>query len=125
MVAGVTLMEVKNVVEELSRHPEGTFLDLVEFNGNSFGAFSITGVSPVWEMHPDTDEFFHVLEGETRFILLEESGEQEYVALAGSVFVVPKGIWHKPGAPQGAKIFYFTPGQSLHSHAADPRQSDV
>lgn len=72
-------------------------------------------------MHPDTDEFFHILEGEAVFILLEESGKKEYVIEAGNVFVVPRGIWHKPGSNKGMKFIYFTPGKSLHSEQSDPR----
>lgn len=118
-------MEIKDVHKELERNPEGTFLDIVNFNDHSFGAFSVTGISPVWEMHPDTDEFFHILDGEAQFVLLEETGEQTYIAATGSVFVVPRGIWHKPGAPNGARFLYYTPGTSLHSEAIDPRAADA
>lgn len=55
------------------------------------------------------------------FVLLEEDGEKQYHASAGDVFVVPKGIWHKPGSNIGMKFMYLTPGISLHSDQADPR----
>ena len=51
-------MKVKDVNEELSKHSAGTFLDLLKFNNSYIGACDITGISPVWEMHPDTDEFY-------------------------------------------------------------------
>lgn len=108
-------MEIKNIVDVLTSEPEGSFLDIAQFNEHNFGVCSIVGISPVWEMHPDTDEFFHIVEGEAVFTLLETSGEKEYRASAGSVFVVPKGIWHKPGSPDGMKFLYFTPGESRHS----------
>lgn len=114
-------MDIKNINSELSNGDEGQFLDVLSFNEHTFGACSISGVSPVWEMHPDTDEFFHILEGEAEFVLLEESREKKYTAPAGSVFAIPKGIWHKPGAPKGVKFMYFTPGETLHSEADDPR----
>ncbi|MEL6232390.1 MAG: cupin domain-containing protein [Cyanobacteria bacterium J06627_3] len=114
-------MEVKNVTAELAAHPEGSFLDIVPFNGNHIGACSITGASPVWEMHPDTDEWFYILEGEFEMTLLTGENPQHVVAEAGSTFVVPKGIWHKPGAPKGSKFMYLTPGQTLHSDQDDPR----
>ena len=116
-------MEVKNILAELAASPEGTFLDTVDFNGSSFGACRITGVSPVWEMHPDTDEFFYIIDGEFEITLLEECGPSHHRAPAGSAFVVPKGLWHKPGAPNGARFIYFTPGTSLHSEAEDPRET--
>lgn len=114
-------MEIININDKLASQPEGSFIDLVGFNQHAFGVCSITGISPVWEMHPDTDEYFHILDGDAIFLLLEESGEKQYVASAGEVFVVPKGIWHKPGSPAGMKFIYLTPGQSLHSEAVDPR----
>jgi quercetin dioxygenase-like cupin family protein len=71
-------------------------------------------------MHPDTDEFFYVIEGTVEITLLEDE-PRHYTAPAGSSFVVPSGIWHNPGAPEGAKFIYFTPGQSLYSESEDPR----
>lgn len=114
-------MDIKHIFTELSAHPEGTFLELQAFNDHSFGVCQITGISPVWEMHPDTDEFFHILEGEFTMMLLDHEQPSHFEIPAGSIFVVPKGIWHKPGAPNGAKFMYFTPGQTLHSDAEDPR----
>ena len=114
-------MEIKNIYAQLAAQPEGSFLDVVAFNGSHVSACSITGVSPVWEMHPDTDEWFYILEGEFEITLLEGEIPQHVVAEAGSTFVVPKGIWHKPGAPRGSKFMYFTPGQTLHSDQDDPR----
>lgn len=98
-------------------------MDIVPFNGSNIGACSITGVSPVWEMHPDTDEWFYILEGEFEMTLLDGETHQHVVVEAGSTFVVPKGIWHKPGAPKGSKFMYLTPGQTLHSEKDDPRDS--
>ena len=114
-------MEVKNIHSELAAHAEGDFFDVVSFNGSHVGACSVTGVSPVWEMHPDTDEWFYILEGEFEMTLLDGETPQHVVAKAGSTFVVPKGIWHKPGAPSGSKFMYLTPGQTLHSDKEDPR----
>lgn len=116
-------MEVKNVFAELAAEAKGSFLNLVSFNGNNVGACDITGTSPVWEMHPDTDEFFHILEGEFEMILLQGDRSERVTVSAGSIFVVPKGVWHKPAAPKGSKFLFFTPGTTLHSDADDPRQS--
>lgn len=114
-------MEVKNVYAELAASPDGSFLNVLAFNDSHMSACSITGISPVWEMHPDTDEWFYILEGEFEMTLLNGATPQHVVAAAGSIFVVPKGVWHKPGAPKGAKFMYFTPGQTLHSEQDDPR----
>ena len=114
-------MEINDVKAALAAHPAGTFLNLVAFDGYNLGACDITGVSPVWEMHPDTDELFYILEGGFEMTALEDNGPVDYPAKAGSTFVVPRGLWHKPGAPDGCKFLYLTLGQSLHSDAEDPR----
>lgn len=114
-------MKIIYVTEELSGYPKGSFLNLVEFNQATIGACDISGTSPEWEMHPDTDEFFYIIEGQFEIMLLDSGQGTLYIARAGSCFVVPKGIWHKPAASQGCKFIHITPGDSLHSSASDPR----
>lgn len=118
-------MQTTNLLELLAANPENTFLEFASFNGKSFGTCSVTGVTPGWEMHPDSDEFFYIIEGTIEITLLEDAGSKHYVAPAGTSFVVPQGIWHKPGAPTGAKFIVFTPGQSLYSKSDDPRHDDT
>jgi mannose-6-phosphate isomerase-like protein (cupin superfamily) len=107
-------MEIKHIITELASYPEGVFLEMLPFNGGTISACNITGTSPVWEMHPDTDEFFFILEGEFEITLLQADQPEHFVAPAGSSFVVPRGIWHKPAAPGGSKFIYLTPGTTLH-----------
>lgn len=115
-------MNIIDIKETLAEHPEGSFINLLAFNQRHFGACNITGESPVWEMHPDTDEFFYILEGQFEITLLDSDSPSKHSVSANSCFVVPKGIWHKPAAPNGCKFIYYTPGQSCHSDAADPRK---
>ncbi|MFE2496952.1 cupin domain-containing protein [Streptomyces scopuliridis] len=63
----------------------------------------------VWHVHDDTDEFFQVLEGELLIALREEAGERTVTLPRGSVFVVPRGVWHKPSSPRGAALLVFEP----------------
>ena len=114
-------MQVKDVKKELSKQPAGTFLEFLKFNDSYIGACDITGVSPVWEMHPDTDGFFYIIEGQFEIDLFDGETPSKHIVNSGSSFVVPRGIWHKPGAPNGCKFIHFTPGQSLHSEVDDPR----
>lgn len=114
-------MEINDFKAALAAHPAGTFLNLVEVNGHNPGACDISGVSRVWEMHPDTDELFYILEGRCEMNVLEDDGPVDYQAEADSTFVVPRGLWHKPGAPDDCKFLYLTPGESLHSDAEDTR----
>jgi mannose-6-phosphate isomerase-like protein (cupin superfamily) len=58
----------------------------------------------VWHTHSDTDEFFLVLDGRFDIELRDRT-----VSLGpGDVFVVPKGVEHKPSSP-GGSILMFEP----------------
>ncbi|MEU0881291.1 cupin domain-containing protein [Lentzea sp. NPDC005914] len=63
----------------------------------------------VWHVHDNTDEFFLVLDGELRIALREPAGERTVTLPKGSVFTVPRGIFHKPSAPSGASILLVEP----------------
>ncbi|MFC4017397.1 cupin domain-containing protein [Micromonospora sp. GCM10011542] len=69
----------------------------------------------VWHAHDHTDEFFLVLDGELRIALREgaDGGEREVVLPRGAVFVVPRGVQHRPFAPEGASILMFEPAGTL------------
>ena len=59
----------------------------------------------VWHDHSDTDEFFLVIEG-TLFIEFE--GETMELN-AGELYVVPKGVQHKPYAEEECKVMLVEP----------------
>ena len=53
-----------------------------------------------WHKHDEDDEFFYVVSGQ--FIIEMEHGS---ITLdAGQAFVVPKGVMHRPNAPQRTVI---------------------
>jgi mannose-6-phosphate isomerase-like protein (cupin superfamily) len=62
-----------------------------------------------WHRHDTTDEFFLVLDGELRIALREAGGERSVTLPTGSVFVVPRGVEHKPSSAGGASILMFDP----------------
>ncbi|EIF00705.1 cupin domain-containing protein [Saccharomonospora glauca] len=61
----------------------------------------------LWHAHDDTDEFFCVLDGELSIALRDGAGERTVVLPRGSVFVVPRGVEHKPSSKHGASILLF------------------
>ncbi|MEV4001166.1 cupin domain-containing protein [Actinomadura sp. NPDC049753] len=63
----------------------------------------------LWHAHDSTDEFFLVLDGELTIALREEGGERAVTLPKGAVFVVPRGVEHRPSAPGGASILMFEP----------------
>ncbi|MCO5968660.1 cupin domain-containing protein [Actinoallomurus soli] len=67
----------------------------------------------LWHAHDDTDEFFLVLDGELTIALREDGGERSVTLSTGAIFVVPRGVEHKPSAPGGASILMFEPTGTL------------
>jgi mannose-6-phosphate isomerase-like protein (cupin superfamily) len=63
----------------------------------------------VWHTHDTTDEFFLVLDGELTIAMRDGAGERGVTLPKGSVFVVPRGVEHKPSAADGASILMFEP----------------
>jgi mannose-6-phosphate isomerase-like protein (cupin superfamily) len=85
-----------------------------------FGQDSIGQRSP-WERHPEGEELLHVLEGAVDVTLLLDSESVITRLDAGSIFLVPSGVWHAH-TPRAATVeFGATPGKSEHSTAPDPR----
>lgn len=50
----------------------------------------------VWHSHPDTDEFFYILSGSLRIEVEGEKGREDVVLGQGELFVVPRGVRHRP-----------------------------
>lgn len=59
----------------------------------------------VWHSHADTDEAFIVLEGELQLLFKDGSVHLK----EGEMFVVPKGVEHKPVAKEECKIMLIEP----------------
>ena len=63
------------------------------------------GGEGVWRDHPDTDETFIIIEG----TLDLEFRDGKVTLSAGEMFVVPKGVEHKPVAKSECKIMMIEP----------------
>ncbi len=70
--------------------------DLGPFDAGNITIGHFRGTSP-WERHVDGDELFYVVEGEIVFTLLHEhdEGRDEVAVRMGSIFVIPRGQWHR------------------------------
>lgn len=67
----------------------------------------------VWHVHDDTDEFFLVLDGRFDIAMREADGSERTVVLEkGDVFVVPRGVEHKPTSPGGSILMFEPTGTS-------------
>ena len=58
-----------------------------------------------WHKHDDTDEVFLVVEGEMTIALRDD----EIHLSEGEMFVVPKGVEHKPSAKHECKVLLIEP----------------
>jgi mannose-6-phosphate isomerase-like protein (cupin superfamily) len=76
----------------------------------------------VWHVHDDTDEFFLVLDGQFDVALRDGDHEQTVSLRSGDIFVVPKGIEHKPSSP-GGSILMFEPSGTLST--GDRHEGDI
>ncbi|MBM7774217.1 mannose-6-phosphate isomerase-like protein (cupin superfamily) [Actinokineospora baliensis] len=82
----------------------------------------------VWHVHDDTDEFFLVVEGEIEIALREPEGERTVTLPRGSLFVVPRGTYHKPSSRHGAQVLLVEPTGTLSvgdDHEEVPDHVDV
>jgi mannose-6-phosphate isomerase-like protein (cupin superfamily) len=78
----------------------------------------------IWHDHQDTDETFIVIEGTLRIDFRDGSVQIG----PGEMFVVPKGVEHKPCAEQEVKMLLIEPRGTLNTgHEGGPRtaQNDV
>jgi mannose-6-phosphate isomerase-like protein (cupin superfamily) len=94
---------------------------LGNFNQCMMGLVCFSGLTP-WERHPD-DEFLHILEGEVAVTILGNDKVNEVTLHAGSIFIVPGGLWHNQNSPKGVKLLFLTSQSgNEESGAEDPRK---
>ena len=69
----------------------------------------------VWHNHNDTDEVFIVIEGCLKIEFADETIELN----SGEMYVVPKGVQHKPYADEECKIMLVEPKGVVNTGATD------
>jgi len=77
---------------------------IAEMNNYQFKLAKVEGEF-VWHDHPDTDEVFIVIEGSLNIEFRDGSVTLE----SGEMFVIPKGVEHKPVASSECKIMLVEP----------------
>ena len=77
---------------------------IAEMNDYQFKLARLQG-DFIWHDHQDTDETFIVVEGELRIDFRDGS----VLIHAGEMFVVPKGVEHKPYAEHEVKLLLIEP----------------
>ena len=90
---------------------------IAEMNDYQFKIVKIEG-DFIWHEHADTDETFIVLEGDLRIDFRDGS----VTVKAGEMYVVPKGVEHKPYAEAEVKMLLIEPRGVLNT--GDEETSD-
>ena len=83
---------------------------IAEMNDYQFKVVKLQG-DFIWHDHKDTDEAFIVLDGALRIDFRDGS----VLVSAGEMFVVPKGVEHKPCAEQEVKLLLVEPRGVLNT----------
>ncbi len=112
-------MYAVNLAEKLKMFSEHWSPKIVsKFNGHDVMVVKVKGEF-VWHSHADTDDFFMVLHGSIKI----ETRNGEILLNAGDLFVVPKGVEHRPVAEEEAHLLLIephgTPNTGDESTAAD------
>ena len=98
-------MTTINLAEKLARfnsHWDPHFVGT--YNADDVMVVKFQGAFP-FHLHEDTDDFFLVLEGE----MVMDIEDASHVVKAGELFVVPKGVTHRPRADTECKVLLIEP----------------
>ncbi|NVJ95175.1 MAG: cupin domain-containing protein [Marivivens sp.] len=109
-------MKSVNLAEKLSQF--STHWDphvVADYNENEVMVVKLMGAYP-FHKHDNTDDFFYVLEGEMQ---MDIEGEPSRTVKAGELFVVPKGVVHRPRAESVVKVLLIEPKGEPNSGDSD------
>lgn len=98
-------MKTINLEEKLARFTSHWDPHVIaDYNDNEVMVVRFQGEFP-FHLHQDTDDFFMVLDGE---MVMDLEGESHPVK-AGELFIVPKGVTHRPRAARECKVLLIEP----------------
>jgi mannose-6-phosphate isomerase-like protein (cupin superfamily) len=93
---------------------------IAEMNDYQFKVVKLQG-DFLWHDHKDTDETFIVMDGELRIDFRDGAARVS----GGEMFIVPKGIEHKPFAERAVKLLLIEPRGVLNTgHEAGERTAE-
>tara|TARA_R110000737_G_scaffold341927_1_gene366232 strand:- start:504 stop:860 length:357 start_codon:yes stop_codon:yes gene_type:complete len=86
-----------------------------DYNDNDVMVVKFIGEYP-FHKHDTTDDFFYVLEGEMQ---MDIEGGPSHTVRAGELFIVPKGVVHRPRAESEVKVLLIEPKGEPNSGDSD------
>tara|TARA_B100000945_G_C20364306_1_gene588760 strand:- start:455 stop:823 length:369 start_codon:yes stop_codon:yes gene_type:complete len=109
-------MDKVNFVEKLAKFSDlWTPKVIAEMNDYQFKLVKIKGEF-VWHEHQNTDEAFIVLEGKMR---IEFENDNSVELTEGEMFIVPRGLRHKPCADEECRVMLVEPRGVVNTGNAD------
>ena len=109
-------MKTLNLAEKLAQFSSHWDPHVIaDYNDNEVMVVKFQGEFPLHK-HDDTDDFFLVLEGEME---MDIEGEAPRVVKAGELFIVPKGVVHRPRATTECKVLLIEPKGEPNSGDSD------
>ncbi len=88
---------------------------IADYNDNDVMVVRFIGEYP-FHKHDTTDDFFHVLEGEME---MDIEREPPRTVKARELFVIPKGVVHRPRAKNEVKVLLIEPKGEPNSGNSD------
>jgi mannose-6-phosphate isomerase-like protein (cupin superfamily) len=105
------IVEKVNLAEKFSLFDEYWSPRIVgELNGQHVLAAKLKGEF-IWHHHEDQDEMFLVVKGRLAIKLRE----RDVLLEEGELFIVPRGVEHKPVAAEEAHVLLFEPKGTLNT----------
>jgi len=99
------------LAEKLARIPDFWNPRIVgELNGQHVKLAKVKGEF-VWHHHQNEDELFLVLKGNLHL----EFRDGEVTLGPGELYIVPKGVEHRPVAPEEVHLLMFEPASTLNT----------
>ena len=113
-------MKVVNLFEKLKQFSSHWDPHVVaDYNDNEIMVVKFTGEFP-FHKHDTTDDFFYILEGEME---MDIEGEPSRTVKTGELFIVPKGVVHRPRAKKEVKVLLIEPKGEANSGDSDREPS--
>lgn len=104
-------MEKVNLLQKFSLFDEQWSPRIAgELNGQQVKLVKLKGEF-VWHKHDDEDELFYVVKGS--FIM--ELREKNIELKEGEFLIVPRGVEHRPVAPNEAWVMLFEPASTINT----------
>ncbi|MBJ7309499.1 cupin domain-containing protein [Rugamonas sp. CCM 8940] len=93
---------------------------IAEMNDYQFKVVRLQG-DFIWHAHAETDETFIVLEGQLRI----DFRDGQVLVSQGEMFIVPKGVEHKPFAKNEVKLLLIEPRGVLNTGSEGGERTSV